>query len=79
VASRRANSKVARSERTPHLRPDIRLQPIHSAGAGTLHTLTINWEESIYDPLGPGLRRRPLKNLPAVLILWYHAVGAAGT
>jgi hypothetical protein len=51
VASRRANSKAARSERTPHARPDIRLQPIHSARLRNASTLTIRRESSIYAPL----------------------------
>jgi hypothetical protein len=51
VASRRANSRVARSATTPHERPDIRLQPIHSARGRNACTLTINGEESIYDSL----------------------------
>jgi hypothetical protein len=48
VASRRAKSKMARSARTPHMRPDIRLQPIHSARTRNARTLTLNGDESIY-------------------------------
>jgi len=47
VASRRANSMVARSNKTPHERPDIRLQPIHSAWEPDSALLTFTQEESI--------------------------------